>query len=81
MQIGKTYKFKITAKVDNGHYLEPVEDNGEKEQDIFMPYLRKDKKRSMDLKVDDEVEAFIYQSEDGQLIASLNLPCVLGENT
>lgn len=71
MEIGKINEFEITQATQQGHYIKLVDS---KSNDIFMPWLKTDKQKSLDLKVGQVIEAFVYQNGRGEIEASLLLP-------
>lgn len=77
MEIGKVNEFKIVSQTDHGHYIRLTELPGEElesNEEIFMPHLKRDKEKSLSLKIDQTIEAFVYQNEQGEILASLDLP-------
>ncbi len=74
MEIGKIREFTVITAEENGHYVRLVAFEGEEAEELFMPHLRNDLSRSLDLKIGQTIEAFVYQNEDEEVCASLLLP-------
>ena len=76
MEIGKIDEFRIVSSTDSGHFIvsTDMDMDDELKEEIFMPHLRHNKTRSLELTINQVTEAFIYQNEDGELTASLLLP-------
>ncbi len=67
MKIGKTNKLKIVRATDNGFYLED-EDNNE----VLLPnaYI------TDEMKIDDEIEVFVYKDSEDRIVATTEKPYV-----
>lgn len=77
MEIGKINEFEIVSKSNTGHYIRLSDMDPEESasaQEIFMPHLKKAKERSLALKIGQIIEAFVYQNDRGETLASLDLP-------
>lgn len=77
MEIGKIDEFTVVSATDLGHFIRLKDPEGideESQEDIFMPHLRNNKSRSHELKIDQTIDAFIYQNDEGKITASLLLP-------
>lgn len=77
MEIGKINEFKVISETKSGHFIRLSDIEGEEvssSQDLFMPHLKRDKKKSQGLKVNQIIEAFTYLNQDGEIEASLELP-------
>ncbi|MCK5028421.1 MAG: GntR family transcriptional regulator [Bacteroidales bacterium] len=70
MKIGKTNKLKIARGTDNGYYLVDSDDN-----EVLLPnaYI------TDDLKMDDEIEVFVYKDSEDRIVATTEKPYVLLE--
>jgi len=74
MEIGKIREFRIVSAQETGHTISLQVHEGEAPQEIFMPHLRNDPKASLNLKIGDVIEAFVYRDENGTVTASMLLP-------
>lgn len=74
MEIGKIREFKVVSATDSGHFIRLLGSEDESPEDIFMPHLRNNKSLSLELSIDQTIDAFVYQDEEGKMSASLLLP-------
>lgn len=74
MEIGKIREFTVITAEESGHYVRLVAFEGEEAEELFMPHLRNDLSRSLDLKIGQTIEAFVYQNDEEIPCASLLLP-------
>ncbi|MBU8893524.1 MAG: GntR family transcriptional regulator [Bacteroidales bacterium] len=67
MEIGKINKLKIVRATDNGLYLEDVENN-----EVLLPnaYV------TDDLKIDNDIEVFVYKDSEDRIVATTLKPYV-----
>jgi uncharacterized protein len=68
IEIGKVQKFKVLKETKSGFYLEPIDIDSDEE--VFMPPAL----APLNLKIDQEIEAFIYLDSTGGMIANSSLP-------
>lgn len=74
MEIGKIREFTVISAEETGHFVRLIEIEGETPDELFMPHLRNDPARSLELKIGQTIEAFVYQNEEEEVCASLLLP-------
>jgi len=67
MKIGKTNKLRIVRSTDNGYYLEDSENN-----EVLLPnaYI------TDEMKMDDEIEVFVYKDSEDRFVATTEKPYV-----
>jgi hypothetical protein len=67
MKIGKTNKLRIVRSTDNGYYLEDDESN-----EVLLPnaYI------TDEMKMDDEIEVFLYKDSEDRIVATTEKPYV-----
>jgi uncharacterized protein len=67
MKIGKTNKLRIVRSTDNGFYLEDSENN-----EVLLPnaYI------TDEMKMDDEIEVFVYKDSEDRFVATTEKPYV-----
>jgi uncharacterized protein len=74
MEIGKIREFKVISSTDSGHFIRLIGSQDESTEDIFMPHLRNNPSLSLELSIDQTIDAFVYQDEQEEVRASLALP-------
>ena len=60
MEIGKIKEFIVISSTEEGHYIRQKNSENESRDDIFMPHLRKNISHSLELSVNETIDAFVH---------------------